>query len=47
MGIACRRLQEMTWTCREEVSVCPAYIHRRLQPVSALAGSKAICAGVC
>lgn len=25
-----RRLQEVSWLCREEVKACPPYIHRRL-----------------
>jgi hypothetical protein len=27
------RLQNVTWVCRQEVTVCPAYVHRRLQPL--------------
>ena len=26
-------MQEVTWVCREEVAVCPAYIHRRMLPI--------------
>mmetsp|Transcript_23684 Transcript_23684/g.51987 ORF Transcript_23684/g.51987 Transcript_23684/m.51987 type:complete len:244 (-) Transcript_23684:1039-1770(-) len=26
-------LQEITWLCREEVKACPAYIHKRLEPM--------------
>eukprot|EP00879_Flechtneria_rotunda_P011937 GHRR01012468.1.p1 GENE.GHRR01012468.1~~GHRR01012468.1.p1 ORF type:complete len:238 (+),score=52.79 GHRR01012468.1:262-975(+) len=26
-------LQGITWVCREEVTVCPGYIHRRLSPL--------------
>lgn len=31
--IIVRRLQEVTWLCREEVRSFPPYIHRRLKPV--------------
>jgi hypothetical protein len=34
-------MQEMTWTCREEVAVCPPYIHKRLQPLATLAAGGA------
>ncbi|MEW5318410.1 MAG: hypothetical protein WDW38_009634 [Sanguina aurantia] len=30
-------LQGITWLCREEVRLCPGYIHRRLDPVVQLA----------
>lgn len=26
-------LQGITWVCREEVTVCPSYVHRRLSPM--------------
>eukprot|EP00775_Hariotina_reticulata_P009065 gene9065-9235_t len=26
-------LQGITWLCREEVTTCPSYIHRRLDPL--------------
>lgn len=27
------RLQGITWLCREEITTCPSYIHRRLDPL--------------
>lgn len=33
------RLQGITWLCREEVRMCPPYIHKRLEPVVRLARS--------
>lgn len=31
--LAAGRLQGVTWLCREEVIVCPAYVHRRISPL--------------
>jgi hypothetical protein len=29
-------MQQVTWVCREEVTACPAYIHKRVAPLMGL-----------
>jgi hypothetical protein len=41
-----RRLQDITWACREEMAACPPYVRRRLQQAAAaVAGGCAV--GTC